>query len=173
MLRATAFVSSVRTRLPATGRGRFLGAVASDGATKPTLRGVIFDMDGTLTVPNLDFAEMYSRAGVDPSEDILTAIEKMPEDRARSAQAVIEEMEEEGRRTLALRPGAAQMGAWLSSHGVPTALVTRNTEATVRSLEELWEKAGAAPFDVTIARDSRGGSVPSKPDPASLGIVAG
>ncbi len=26
-----------------------------------TLRGVVFDMDGTLTVPTIDFASMYSR----------------------------------------------------------------------------------------------------------------
>ena len=28
-------------------------------ASRPVLRGVIFDMDGTLTKPNLDFTEMY------------------------------------------------------------------------------------------------------------------
>ena len=28
-------------------------------AARRRLRGVIFDMDGTLTVPNHDFAEMY------------------------------------------------------------------------------------------------------------------
>ena len=30
-------------------------------ASRPVLRGVIFDMDGTLTKPNLDFTEMYRR----------------------------------------------------------------------------------------------------------------
>jgi hypothetical protein len=32
-------------------------------ASRPVLRGVIFDMDGTLTKPNLDFTEMYRRVG--------------------------------------------------------------------------------------------------------------
>ena len=33
--------------------------------SRPTLRGVVFDMDGTLTKPNLDFAEMYECIRVD------------------------------------------------------------------------------------------------------------
>jgi len=36
---------------------------------KIPLRGVVFDMDGTLTVPNLDFAEMYRRAGLVMGKD--------------------------------------------------------------------------------------------------------
>ena len=39
----------------------------------PRLRGVVFDLDGTLTVQNLDFAELYRRAGVPLGEDILSA----------------------------------------------------------------------------------------------------
>ena len=40
---------------------------------KIPLRGVVFDMDGTLTVPNLDFDEMYRRAGlVMGKDDILS-----------------------------------------------------------------------------------------------------
>ena len=69
-------------------------------ASRPVLRGVIFDMDGTLTVPNLDFAEMYRRCGVDRSQDILVAIAGMPPQQRAAAQAVIDEMEAEGRRTL-------------------------------------------------------------------------
>ena len=64
------------------------------------LRGVVFDMDGTLTVPNLDFGLMYQRCGVDRSQDILAAIEVMPPAEKAAAQAIVEEMEEEGRRTL-------------------------------------------------------------------------
>ena len=41
----------------------------SSAAAKPVLRGVVFDMDGTLTVPCIDFDAMRTRifaiAGVD------------------------------------------------------------------------------------------------------------
>lgn len=60
----------------------------SASATRVPLRGVVFDMDGTLTVPNIDFAEMYRRAGVPRDGDILS-------ERWRSdphAEAVVEEV---------------------------------------------------------------------------------
>ena len=45
-------------------RSHLAAASRSSGmatASRPVLRGVIFDMDGTLTKPNLDFTEMYRR----------------------------------------------------------------------------------------------------------------
>ena len=135
-------------------------------AGRPKLRGVIFDMDGTLTKPNLDFKEMYERCGVPRSQDILEAIARMPPAEAATANAVIDEMEAEGRRTLELFPGAAECCMWLQRHGIKTALVTRNTALTVAHLhQELWP-AGLQPFAPTISRDDAG--VPPKPDPTAL-----
>ena len=51
----------------------------SSASTKPPLRGVVFDIDGTLTVPNLDFNEMYSRCGVATTDDILLAVAAKPQ----------------------------------------------------------------------------------------------
>ena len=42
--------------------------MAMSTASRPALRGVVFDMDGTLTKPNLDFTEMYRRCGVDKEQ---------------------------------------------------------------------------------------------------------
>ena len=64
--------------------------------SRPVLRGVIFDMDGTLTVPNLDFTDMYRRCNVPLDQDLLAAIAAMPFEEASKANAVIDEMEEEG-----------------------------------------------------------------------------
>ena len=135
---------------------------------KPRIRGFCFDMDGTLTVPNLDFAEMYKRCGVDPSADILAEIEAMPAERAEECRQIIEEMEEEGRRTLQLMPGAPEVFTWLSQHGISTALVTRNTKMTVSRLEELLPQAS---FDICIPRDHEP-NFPPKPDPSSLKHIA-
>eukprot|EP00035_Acanthoeca_spectabilis_P017012 m.355412 g.355412 ORF g.355412 m.355412 type:complete len:63 (+) comp16597_c1_seq37:160-348(+) len=55
---------------------------------RPVLRGVVFDMDGTLTRLNLDFAEMKRRAGIAPTGDILNSIAAMPPDEAAAASAV-------------------------------------------------------------------------------------
>merc|ERR1719163_1567741 len=136
---------------------------ATPSAVRPLLRGVVFDMDGTLTKPNLDFAEMYRRCGVDKSEDILAAIAAKPLDERAAAQAVIDEMEGEGRRTLELMPGAVELARWLHLHGIPMSMVTRNTFLTVDHLHgALWEPAGLPRFAPAIARDSPA-DLPPKP----------
>jgi beta-phosphoglucomutase-like phosphatase (HAD superfamily) len=103
---------------------------------RPLLRGVVFDMDGTLTIPNLDFVEMYRRCGVEANKDILAEIRNnMSADQASQASAIIEEMEEEGRRTLQLMPGLLELTHWLQAHQIPTALVMRNTKCSALVLE--------------------------------------
>uniref|UniRef100_A0A7S2XQY9 Phosphoglycolate phosphatase n=1 Tax=Attheya septentrionalis TaxID=420275 RepID=A0A7S2XQY9_9STRA len=135
---------------------------------KPTLRGVVFDMDGTLTVPNLGFEEMYRRCGVPLDQDILQAVQEMDEADAARAHRVIEEMEHEGRQTLQLMPGAAELGQWLTHHQLPMALVTRNTNRTVEAFcSQLWPPH--MPFSLTISRD---GGHTAKPDPAALHHIA-
>ena len=96
-------------------------AMHTASRSRPVLRGVVFDMDGTLTIPNLDFVEMYRRCGVDKSEDILAAIQAMQPSEAAAANAVIAEMEEEGRRTLKLAPGAVECCRWLQRCTMDTA----------------------------------------------------
>jgi len=130
------------------------------------LRGVVFDMDGTLTVPNLDFAAMYREAGVPAGEDILSA--KWRSD-SRASQ-VVEETEEEGRRTLQLMPGATELAQWLHAHEIPMSLVTRNSSRTVNFFyKHHWQPAGLPPFDPAISRDD---DFPAKPDPAALTSIA-
>ena len=130
-------------------------------------------MDGTLTVPNLDFAEMYDRCGVDRSGDILRAIVAMPPEQAAKANQIVEEMEEEGRRTLQLMPGAVSMLQWLAYHQIPTALVTRNTYASTQRLLELLQEADPRlpPFEPIISRDFEP-TLPPKPDAAALEHIA-
>jgi phosphoglycolate phosphatase-like HAD superfamily hydrolase len=143
---------------------------ASTAVARPVLRGVVFDMDGTLTKPNLDFAEMYQRCGVPMQADLLAAIAAMQPAEQAAAQAVIDEMEAEGRRTLQLMPGAIELATWLHRHGVPTAVVTRNTALTVAHLQEaLWLPAGLPPFSPAISRDDE--HIAAKPDPAALHAI--
>lgn len=128
-------------------------------------------MDGTLTVPNLDFTTMYKRCGVPLSEDLLGSIAKMPAAEAEAANAVIDEMEEEGRQTLKLESGVKELAEWFKFHGVPMALVTRNSALTVNHLHgALWEPAGLPRFNPAISRDDEG--VPPKPHPGALSVIS-
>jgi phosphoglycolate phosphatase-like HAD superfamily hydrolase len=128
-------------------------------------------MDGTLTVPNLDFARMYERCGVPMSKDLLAEISTMPPAQAADALGVIAEMEAEGRRTLELIPGAVELARWLGARGVRTALVTRNSSSTVQHFQRvLWEPAGLPPLFPALSREDEVG--PPKPDPAALRYIA-
>ena len=158
----------IRPSLAATG---LIGAAAArNGIRLPVLRGVVFDMDGTLTKPNLDFAEMYQRCGVPMSVDLLVAVAAMNPEAQQSATAVIDEMEEEGRRTLELLPGTVEFAQWLASHGVPTALVTRNSAKSIDHLNQaLWQPAGLPPLSPAYSRED---PFPAKPSPNAMFAIA-
>ena len=141
-----------------------MAAPAAAASTPPPLRGVCFDMDGTLTVPNLDFVEMYRRAGVPRGDDILSATWRADE----HASGVVEEMEAEGRTTLRLMPGAAELAAWLSAHGISMAMVTRNSVRTVEHFHANCWPAGIPPMDPAISRDD---PFPAKPDPGAMAAI--
>ena len=144
----------------------------STTSTKPALRGVVFDIDGTLTVPNLDFKEMYSRCGVAMSDDILQAVAAKPPTERAAAEATIEEMEDESRRTLELMSGAANVVAWLHARNVPTAVVTRNTAKTIAAVTQhiaADEVVNSPCFVPAISRDD---TFPSKPNPACFEHIA-
>lgn len=97
------------------------------------VRGVIFDMDGTLTVPALDFAAMRERLGI-PAGDILAAVRSWPAERQAWAYEVIDRIEEDGRRALRLQPGAEPLMRLLESRGIEKGILTRNTRKTVDHL---------------------------------------
>lgn len=175
-LAAHSFTSSVSWNgITPLAASAMMSSSFSSSATPPTsppsLRGVIFDMDGTLTKPNLDFGEMYRRCGVDPAYDILERVTSMPADEQQRALDIIEEMEEEGRRTLELMPGAQELIHWLTVHNIPMAIVTRNTQKTTDVLTKgmsLFSTSGSQ-FSTVIARDA---GYPPKPDPTAMSAIA-
>ena len=134
---------------------------------KIPLRGVVFDMDGTLTVPNLDFAEMYRRAGlVMGKDDILS-----PKHRSDpTVCTVINEMEEEGQRTMRLMPGTTELITWLHAHAIPMAIVTRNSCRTLDYFfANVWPSQTTVPNPtIAISRDD---PYPSKPNPKALHVI--
>jgi phosphoglycolate phosphatase-like HAD superfamily hydrolase len=120
-------------------------------------------MDGTLTVPNIDFVEMYRRCGIHPSKDILAEMDAMTEAERKKAHAIIYEMEEEAIRTMRIMPGVSEVMEWLYVHQIPSAIVTRNTLQSARALQE---QLHSTDLTTVIARDNT--YHPPKPDPAAM-----
>lgn len=96
------------------------------GQAKARLRGVVFDMDGTLTVPVIDFPAMYKAVlGEDaylaikrqnPSGiDILHHIENWSPDKQRKAYEIIADFEKQGLDRLQIMPGLSYFSLIISS----------------------------------------------------------
>lgn len=121
-------------------------------------RGVIFDMDGTLTVPVIDFAAMRERLGI-PSGDILQHLNRWTPERRRWALTVIEEIETDAIGRMAFQEGCLELLDAIESAGLPKAILTRNTRRTV---DIFMDRLGRR-FDVVLTREFE----PVKPAPDS------
>lgn len=121
-------------------------------------RIVIFDMDGTLTRPNLDFDRIREEIGLRPEDEpILEAVRRMSlEDRARS-EAILEKHEDEAAAASQLQTGAAEVVSAVRSAGIPAVLMTRNS---LRSVKMFNQRHGIE-FDLVWTRDDG----PMKPSP--------
>jgi HAD superfamily hydrolase (TIGR01509 family) len=129
--------------------------------------GVIFDMDGTLTEPTIDFAAMRADLGL-PTGDILAHVEGLSGPARARAEAIIHDHEESAPMTL--RPGCLELLEALDAAGLPRAIITRNSSRGVeRLLEHLGElgELGAG-FSPALDRSF----LPPKPEPDSLLHVA-
>ncbi|XP_071720425.1 haloacid dehalogenase-like hydrolase domain-containing protein At2g33255 [Rutidosis leptorrhynchoides] len=144
---------------------------SSSNSVKSLLKGVVFDMDGTLTVPVIDFTAMYKAVlGEDqytkiksnsPSGiDILHHIEQWSPDKQQKAYEVIADFEQQGMDRLQIMPGAAELCGFLNSRNIRRGLITRN----VKSAVDLFHERFGMSFSPALSREFR----PYKPDPAPL-----
>ncbi|MBL7139508.1 MAG: HAD family hydrolase [Planctomycetes bacterium] len=124
------------------------------------LKLVIFDLDGTLLDSPLDFDAIRAEIGLPAGVPILEALEDIgPADRAR-AEAVIDRHETEAVRASRLIPGAADLLAHLRGRGVKTALLTRNSRASV----EAAARRHSLVFDAAVTREDH------EPKPSPQGV---
>ncbi|CAI9762754.1 unnamed protein product [Fraxinus pennsylvanica] len=138
---------------------------------KVRLRGVVFDMDGTLTVPVIDFPAMYRTVlgekeylkikSENPSGiDILHHIETWSPDKQKQAYEIIADFEKQGLDRLQIMPGASELCGFLDSRNIRRGLITRNVKEAV----DLFHLRFGMIFSPALSREFR----PYKPDPAPL-----
>jgi HAD superfamily hydrolase (TIGR01549 family) len=125
----------------------------------PPLLAVIFDMDGTLTRPFLDFRAIHAAIGIrEPLLENMMALPPGPE-RSR-AFGILERFEDEAADASELNDGALEVLSFLSSKSIPSGLLTRNSR---RSTERTLAKHGLR-FEICLTRDD----APAKPRPEPL-----
>lgn len=141
---------------------------------KPDYRidAVLFDFDGTLTLPgSLDFTIIKKHVGCPQDQPVLEFIEGLPDTACRaSATAALERFETDGAMRSMPRPGAQQLIVWLRKIGLPVAILTRNSRAAILAALDNFPLIDAAHFDIIISRDD--GTAP-KPSPDGVLKAAG
>jgi HAD superfamily hydrolase (TIGR01509 family) len=124
------------------------------------IRGLIFDLDGTLVDSGLDFDQMRREMELPDKQPILEAIPHLPEPRRSQCWAILERHEREGAERATLMPGVAELMESLAQRKIRRAVFTRNGRLpTLRTLERL-----GLTFDTIMARED----APPKPDPAGI-----
>ena len=128
-----------------------------------TIRGVIFDMDGTITAPYLDFARIKVESGIG-DVDMLDYLRRATGAEHERVHTILTKFEESGVAGAKLNLGARTVLRFLAQHKIPTALLSRNSR---RSVEGVCRKLDLR-FDIVITREDG----PHKPAPDSILQIA-
>jgi len=126
------------------------------------IRGVIFDMDGTLTVCPLDFAAMRADCGLPPESNILAEARKLSPARQAEIDRILDGHERRAAAECRLRPGALHVLTALRRDGLRLALLTNNS---ARSARTITARLGLD-FDVVLTRED------AAPKPAPDAVLA-
>jgi HAD superfamily hydrolase (TIGR01509 family) len=129
---------------------------------------VIFDLDGTLTEPVLDFDAIRAEIGIGKGLPILEALEALEgaDEAARDrAELILRRHEREAIARARLAEGCAELLAHLGGLGIPTAILTRNMREVVDTFARMFGFA----FHATYTREDG----PPKPSPAGVISICG
>jgi HAD superfamily hydrolase (TIGR01509 family) len=124
------------------------------------IRGVVFDLDGTLVSQEIDFEAIRRELGVASGTPLLELLHGLPEPRRQSAWEIVDRHEREAAARAKIHQGVSEFVAWLEVRNVRRAVLSRNSRQSV--LASL-ERVGLA-FDPVVARED----APFKPNPHGL-----
>lgn len=121
------------------------------------LRGIIFDMDGTLTKPKVDFAALEREIGAKVGFIIDYAERSSPEERKRALD-ILERYEAQAALESELHEGVLEMLEFVSQKKLKKALLTRNSRKSVDTV--LRKHNLHSHFEFIVSRED------TKPKPA-------
>ena len=113
------------------------------------LKGVIFDMDGTVVDVAYDWNQIRSELGIE-GKSILAFLSSLEEPERSEKRKLLEKYEDEATLKAKLKPGMAQFLDFLSEKRIKKALVTNNSQKNVNFLLKKYNLE----FDCVISRES-------------------
>ncbi|MCE5187100.1 MAG: HAD family hydrolase [Planctomycetaceae bacterium] len=121
------------------------------------IRAVIFDLDGTLTKPFLDFDLIRTQMGLSPLDGgILEAMEAMEPQARQKAQFILAQHETAAAANACLHEGVHELFGHLRGRNISIGLLTRNTRQNALAVAAMH----ALEFDAIVDRTDG----PVKPD---------
>jgi HAD superfamily hydrolase (TIGR01549 family) len=124
------------------------------------IKGVVFDLDGTLVSCDLCFQKMREVIGCPLEEDILTFVASLDDKAQTIANRKIKDLELADAYAAKWIDGAKQFIQLLASYSIPMAIITRNS----REASLIKKNNNQIPIERIISRED----APAKPDPTAL-----
>lgn len=116
------------------------------------LRGVIFDLDGTLFEADYDWPAIKRQLGLqDPRMAIMDYFKTLPPQERRVRERLLEEIEDQATAAGKLKPGARELIQFLKGRGLKLALVTNNRRAVVERILVRYDLD--FDFDLVLTRE--------------------
>lgn len=144
------------------------------GAKSPTqkpfrTKAVLFDFDGTLTLPGaLNFSIIKEAIGCPLKDPVLEFIHGISDpDKMHSAMAALDQFEMEAAKKSEPNQGAEEIVSYLKSKGLFVGIISRNSHGSILKALENFNHICPEHFDVIISRDD-----PIKPKPSGDGILS-
>ncbi len=134
-------------------------------------RGIVFDFDGTLTHPGaIDFRAIRKKIGCPEEQSIIQWIEAIRDPTRRTdALEILLKAERDAAGASVPRDGVEEFLAVLRGQGVPLAILTRNTRASLMRAFGNFVRLRPDWFVPIITRED---PFPRKPEPEALIHIA-
>ena len=130
------------------------------------IKGVLFDFDGTLTLPGaLDFPAIKKALGCPLDQLILEFVESQPPDQQTRLIEILEEREAKAAQASLPNRGAEKCVCALRKRQITVGILTRNRLKSVKKALEKFEKVTIDDFDAIITREV------SLPKPHPDGVI--
>ena len=133
------------------------------------IKGILFDFDGTLTVPGaINFLEIKASLGCPPEVPILEFIESLDNNEQQKAYSLLDRHEEKAARISFPAQDAESVIRELKEKDLPLGIITRNSLNSVLISLDNFDHVQAEDFTIILTRED---TIP-KPDPDGVVIAA-